>query len=420
MTSKLFALVVASAATLALLAPPPTMAHADPPSSNTILFEDDFTGSANASPDSNKWTDWSSCTYDSTAAFGLIGCGDNETLDGAGHLRVPATPTVGSAIRTDFTFDYGVASAWIKLPAEEGYWPAFWSLNNAFTGGAATTTDPVGEVDIMETWTKFSAQTPGLTKALGHTWTGNSSSDYHSADNTCSTSGLTTAYHKYSAKYEPNKITYYVDDVECGTRYEPSSDPAKKWGLGPAVTDDNWLILDLAIGDAGGQQAAPTQNATMLVDRVEVRALDEASSAVVSGTDYRIENTCGDKVLGVAGSNVEQVTTQAWTGADTQKWTVSLYPSSTYWKIKNKSSGMTMNIAYSSGDNGAQVIQYADNGGSNAEFTIAPGINGIYEISAHNSGKFLDVPGGSTSAGVGLIQWGHSGTCAQKYRLIAQ
>jgi beta-glucanase (GH16 family) len=392
-------------------------AFADTPSQGAVLFEDDFTGAAASAPGS-AWYDYSACTYDSSAAFGLIQCGDNETLDGSGHLQVPATPTAGSAIRTHFTAQYGTFSAWIKLPAEEGYWPAFWTLNNDPAGGTATSTAPVGEVDAMETWTKFSHQNPGLSKALGHTWTGSGSTDYHSPDNTCSTSGaLDGAFHKYSAKIEPGKVSYYVDDAQCGQNYV--KDTSKIWGLGPDVSRGNFMILDLAIGDAGGQQAAPTANATMLVDRVEVRALDEDSPAVVNGATYTVTNTCGGKAMAAPdATNIAQLKTANPSGTDDlQKWVISTYPNGK-WKLKNVASGMTANVAYSSTANGAQVLQYTDNGGPNAEWTITPGINGKYTITNVNSGKALDVPANNTAAGVGLDQWQGNGSCGQTWQLV--
>jgi beta-glucanase (GH16 family) len=411
---------IALLAVVAALAVPLTVApaaHADTPSSGAILFEDDFTGSANAAPDSAKWWDYSACTYDSSAAFGLIGCGDNETLDGSGHLQIPATPTAGSAIRTHFRAQYGTFSAWAKMPAPEGYWPAIWTLNNADTGGAATLSAPVGEVDIAETWTKFSHQTPGLSKGLGHTWTGSGSTDYHSPDNTCSTANpLDSAYHKYSAKIEPGKVSYYVDDVECGSAYV--KDTSKAWGLGPDVSAGNFLILDLAIGDAGGQQAAPTTNATMLVDRVEVRALDVASDAVIDGATYTVTNTCGGRALAAPdATSVAQLKTADPASTDLQRWIIATYPDGK-WKLRSVASGKTANVFYSSTANGATVGQYSDSGGPNAEWTITPGINGNYQINNVNSGKNLDVPANNPAANVGIDQYAPNTSCGQTWQLV--
>ncbi len=83
---------------------------------------------------------------------------------------------------------------------------------------------------------------------------------------------ISAGYHKYSAKVEPNKVTFYYDDVQKGNPVTPADNPGKNWSFGPSVPNGNWLILTLAIGGAGGKQKPAVQNAQMLVDRVEVRA----------------------------------------------------------------------------------------------------------------------------------------------------
>lgn len=239
----------------------------------SIIFEDDFNGPAGALPDQSKWGDWSTETYNGSAAYGLIKPGNNETLDGAGHLVIPATPTAGSAVTTGdrFKFTYGTMSAWIKLPAEVGYWPAFWTLNNNANGQDIL---PLGEIDVLEGYTTWN----NVYHAVGHNWTGNDATNSHSPDNYCPNDwqardvDLTAGYHKYSAKVEPNKITYYFDDEQCGLPFTKESNPGKPWGFGPDVMRGNWLILNVAIGGAGGQQQPAVQPTRMLVDRVEVRS----------------------------------------------------------------------------------------------------------------------------------------------------
>lgn len=239
-----------------------------------IIFEDDFTGPAGSMPNQSKWEDHSTCTYNGSAAFGGIKCGNNETLDGAGHLVIPATPTDASAIRTGdkFKFVYGTMSAWIRLPPQVGYWPAFWTLNNNPNGVDIL---PLGEIDALEGYTTWN----NVYHAVGHNWTGNDATNSGSPDNYCPNNyqarniDLTAAYHKYSAKVEPNKITYFFDDELCGQAFTPSNNSGKPWGFGPSVMRGNWLILNLAIGGAGGQQKPATAPARMLVDRVEVRNL---------------------------------------------------------------------------------------------------------------------------------------------------
>lgn len=236
----------------------------------SILFEDDFTGPAGSSFDTTKWHEYSACGYNSSAAYGDIKCGEDETLDGSGHLIIPATPTRGQSLMTgdNFKFVYGTMSAWIKTPAQVGYWPAFWSLNNNANGQNVI---PVGEVDALEGYTTWN----NVYHATAHNHTSNPATQRSAGDHRCAENlniNLSSAYNKYSAKIEPNKITFYFNDVQCGAAFVNDPAEGKAWAFGPTVTRGNWLILTLAVGGAGGQQLPATGPAQMLVDRVEVRS----------------------------------------------------------------------------------------------------------------------------------------------------
>lgn len=232
-----------------------------------ILFEDDFSGARGRPFDSAKWGEWSACTYNGSAAYGNIDCGADETLDGDGHLQVPADPTHGSSISTkdDFTFVYGEVSAWVKTPPQVGYWPAFWTLNNNANGVDRL---PLGEADVLESYTTW----PTIYHRGTHNWNDDLTWGSH-GDPYCGNVDLGAAFHKYTARFEPGKITFYFDDVRCGDVTTKDEGNGKPYGFGPDVTRGNWLLLTLAVGGAGGQQKPATEAATMLVDRVEVRSL---------------------------------------------------------------------------------------------------------------------------------------------------
>jgi beta-glucanase (GH16 family) len=223
-------------------------------------FVDDFNGAAGAEPDSTKWTDYGpGCG--AYVGWDRITCGP-DTLDGSGHLALTATPSAGRGIQTKgkFGFLYGTASAWIKMATTAGYWPAFWSLNGSQAGSELLT----GESDVTEVYTQFNGSNSRI-----HVWNGGTESWKSPNILCCTGTDLKSSFHKYSAKYEPGKITYYVDDVQIGQVTKAGS--PSPWAFGPDLTRDNFLILDLAVG--GGGQAAPSVNGTMLVDRVEVTPL---------------------------------------------------------------------------------------------------------------------------------------------------
>jgi hypothetical protein len=220
-------------------------------------FADDFDGPAGAAPDRAKWVDYGpGCG--GVGQWGSIRCGSNEQLDGEGHLVIPATPSAGSGLMTlgAFGFVYGTMSAWIRMPPQSGYWPAFWSLNGTQTG-----TELTGEIDITEAYTTW----PGST-STAHAWTGGThmwkAPEFVGGEG----AALSAGFHKYSATIAPGKITYYLDDVEVGSTTKAAA--PGPWPWGPDVMRPNFLILDLAIGGAG--QPAPTAPAVMLVDRVEI------------------------------------------------------------------------------------------------------------------------------------------------------
>ena len=246
----------------------PAPAQPEPEPASNLLFVDDFTGPAGQSFDRTKWQDWSACTYHSSAAFGNIRCGDTESLDGQGHLKIPASPTAGSAISTagKFDFVYGEVSAWIKVPAQDGYWPAFWTLN-AEQSCCAAKTLPVGELDIMEQYTTWDT----LYHRAVHNWNGDRT--WHGGDAVCGNVDLTAGFHKYTVRVEPSRLTFFFDDQQCGRTITPDLGDGKPYAFGPGLMDPNFLILDLAVGGASGQQNPATQPAVMLVDRVEVRSL---------------------------------------------------------------------------------------------------------------------------------------------------
>ena len=226
----------------------------------SATFVDDFNGAAGAEPDSTKWTDYGP-NCGAYVGWDSITCGP-DTLDGSGHLALTATPSAGRGIQTKgkFGFQYGTASAWIKMPTTAGYWPAFWSLNGSQTGSETLT----GESDITEVYTQFNGANSRV-----HVWDGGTQLWKSPNILCCTGTDLKSSFHKYSAKYAPGSITYYVDDVQVGQVTQAGS--PSPWAFGPDLTRDNFLILDLAVG--GGGQAAPSGNGTMLVDRVEVTPL---------------------------------------------------------------------------------------------------------------------------------------------------
>jgi hypothetical protein len=245
-----------------------TVKGAPPAGGPTVLFSDDFSGTG--AYDHSKWGEWSSATYNGSAAYGNIKPGDRAALDGQGHLSIPATPTAGTSVSTGgrFAFTYGTITARMKVQTETGYWPAFWTLNNNPTGQPNSAT--VGEVDVIEAYTKYN---DGYRRAT-HNYT--PSGSWSGADDPlCGGGDIRGSWHDYSARIEPGQVTFYFDGVQCGP-VERSTDPeaaGKPYAFGPDDPAGNWLLLTNAVGNSSQGMETPTAPSVLLVDSVKVTSL---------------------------------------------------------------------------------------------------------------------------------------------------
>ena len=80
-------------------------------------------------------------------------------------------------------------------------------------------------------------------------------------------------------------------------------------------------------------------------------------------------------------------------------------------------SGLSLDVASVSLADGAGVIQWPANGGTNQQWAVEALGDGTYRLVAGHSGKVLDVAGASTADGAGVIQWPWNGGPNQRWRL---
>jgi len=146
---------------------------------------------------------------------------------------------VSGLIQTKGKFDqaYGWFEARCKMPGYLGDFPAFW----LFPSGNIKT--PRAEVDIMEHWHRegetVAAHMHWGGYGAGHKWVG---SYMHTVP------GLWRGFHTYAMKWEPGKLTFYVDDVPYWD-YSGKEVPSAKL----------WVILNNALDQSGiDESAMPT------------------------------------------------------------------------------------------------------------------------------------------------------------------
>ena len=135
---------------------------------------------------------------------------------------------------------------------------------------------------------------------------------------------------------------------------------------------------------------------------------------------FKIVNRQSGKALGVDsdstanGANVVQ-----WTdnGKASQKWTIS-YEGDGY-KLINVNANKALDVDNSSLQDSGNVLIWADNGQLNQRWNIAEASDGYVTIENVNSGKMLDVDNGSMSDGGNVLQWGSNGGINQQWKLTA-
>lgn len=90
-----------------------------------------------------------------------------------------------------------------------------------------------------------------------------------------------------------------------------------------------------------------------------------------------------------------------------------------YYRFLNVNSGQALDVNGGSTANGAGIIQWPQNGGNNQQWVIANNGGGYYKITNRNSTQSLDVNMSSTANGAGIIQWPWNGGNNQQWQLTA-
>jgi beta-glucanase (GH16 family) len=254
----------------------PTASSPAPSNTWTLVWSDEFDGSAGTVPDSKNWnydlgnaenSGWGNHEFQYYTANAR-----NAQLDGSGMLVITAEKATNpgpcwngaqcaytsARIHTSnkVNFTYGKVEARMKLPAGKGIWPAFWSLGQTGQWPAS------GEIDIME----FVGQTPNTTYGTAH------GTGYSGAQ------GIGKPYdfgkpvegdfHTYTIIKRANEIIWQVDGVQFH-RLTPADLPS---GGTWVFEKPFFVILNLAIGGdwPGAPDATTPLPAQMKVDWVRV------------------------------------------------------------------------------------------------------------------------------------------------------
>ncbi|MEV0310725.1 glycoside hydrolase family 16 protein [Nonomuraea fuscirosea] len=270
------------------------------PSGWSLVWSDDFNGSANTLPSSSNWIIDTGHAY--PGGPGNWGTGEiqnytsstsNLSLDGSGNLRI--TPLRSSSgewtsarietRRADFKPADGRVlriESRIQMPnvtgnAALGYWPAFWALGAPYRGNYWNW-PAIGEFDIMENVNGLNSVWAVLHCGVNPGGPCNETTGL-GASRACPGSTCQSAFHTYRFDWDrsvtPNQLRWYVDGQQFHSVNQAQFD-ATTWSnmTGHA---GYFLLLNVAMGGAfpnalGGQTptAATVPGRPMTVDYVAV------------------------------------------------------------------------------------------------------------------------------------------------------
>ena len=258
---------------------PPAIKEPDkeePPRDKKLVWSDDFSGPAGASPSPANWSfDAGGAGWGNEELESYTSRPSNAQLDGRGDLLVTARAeryTGADGITRDYTsarlqtlskfeFTYGLAEARIQIPAGQGLVGQFWMLGReAYESEDAW--PACGEIDAAEVL----GSEPGVVYGTLHgPWPSTPTGLQGSA--TSSTS-LAAGFHTYAVQWQPDRISFMLDGAPYKT-ITPGDLPA---GAPWPFDHPYFMLLDLAVG--GEWPGAPGSStrfpAQMRVDWVRV------------------------------------------------------------------------------------------------------------------------------------------------------
>ncbi|MEU1194080.1 RICIN domain-containing protein [Streptomyces sp. NPDC005859] len=171
---------------------------------------------------------------------------------------------------------------------------------------------------------------------------------------------------------------------------------------------DGHSLLVLSGGSAGADVRNPVTYGTI-----------DLGGGISDGATYTLSNANSALKLAIAGgttANGTYATQQNTDNATDQQWRF-VQQSSGYFKIFNVASGKVLGVEGGSTADGAKVLQWDDNGTLDHEWAVAPNPSGGYTLTNRVTGKILEIPGASTTTGTTAVQWSDTGCACQRWNL---
>ena len=237
-----------------------------------LLWEDDFTGTT---LNTDNWDYENNYSRPNEVQNYVAGTNNVWIEDGKLVIKAKKESSNGKewssgCIHTNDKqeYMYGRFEAKIKIPQTVGSFPAFWTLGANYEEGNGITWPYCGEIDIMEHKQGYAWTTAGALYRTDLVWDNWDAKDLGRVDS--GSIGSFDDYHIYAMEWTRNKLDYYVDDKLIG--HSDISDDSK-WFM---FHQPHYILLNHALGAAGGSVPSNMTEYTMYVDWVRVYAPEDA------------------------------------------------------------------------------------------------------------------------------------------------
>ncbi|MFC8147240.1 RICIN domain-containing protein [Streptomyces paradoxus] len=194
-------------------------------------------------------------------------------------------------------------------------------------------------------------------------------------------------------------------DPSAWTRIRSNVAAGYSRGLLPLSDGHSLMVFT---GGPNGSTVNPLQYSTI-----------DLGGGISDGATYTVSNAGSNLRLSIAGgstANGTSATQQNAGSATDQQWRF-VQQSSGYFKILNVASGKVLGVENQSTANGARILQWDDNGTLDHEWAVAPHPAGGYSITNRVTGKYLEIPNASTTAGTAAVQWSGTSCACQRWNL---
>ncbi len=176
------------------------------------------------------------------------------------------------------------------------------------------------------------------------------------------------------------------------------------------LTSETFSTADFGfeIGDTNGSQ-------TFTVNSFSVSISSGGSGDLIANGTYTIKNKNSGMAIDVTGASKSEGTyIDQWpsTGNTNQQWTLTNLGNN-YVSLINVNSGLALEVYGASDTEGAKIDQWPYDSGKNQIWHVVSEGGGYYELINENSGQALEVPNNSTTEGTDLDQWDINGGANQ-------